>query len=131
MRGRLALFEAGNERFIGGNSFGREDNFSTFQRCMLGEIKYMFEFEPSFRSIFFISLRDNKHANVTKPPPSKTKPFLPFLLSLCLLNFAREGRESLCLGRAITERAREVKSGAEMNKGRQIARLSLPCVTAI
>ena len=96
---------------------------------MLGEIKYMFEFEASFLSFPLKSLRDYKHANVTKPPPLKTKPFLHFLLSLCLLNFAREGRESL--GRAITERAREVKSGAEMNKGRQIALLSLPCVTAI
>ena len=106
MRGRLPLFEAGNELFIGGNSFRREDHFSSFQRCMLGEIKYMFEFEPSFRSIFFVSLRDYKHANVTKPPPSKTKPFLPFLLSLCLLNFERGGRESnsVCLGSAITER---------------------------
>ena len=97
----------------------------------------MFEFGGSLSRTK--SLRVCEHANNATRGADKVKLPLPldeetlssFLLSLCLLNFAREGREkgkSVWVGRAITEvKSRSV--GMEgMNKGRQIARLGWLCV---
>ena len=112
------------------NSFGRGETVSLHFHDDAWGIKYMFEFgskslpppEVKFEGLRARERDKRRGRRRQSPLEEETLSFLPsFLLSLCLLNFERGGRESKSVWAAQSRRERErerrnVKTGTGRNE---------------